>query len=96
MSPEQARAIGMIVGAVTVGILYGLVPLLFGLKRQRVGLAWAGFAASTAGGFILGLIGAVPMAAIFTGWIAMIGSPRPKKRVATAPRIRTPTDLPEI
>jgi hypothetical protein len=97
MSPEQqARAIGMIVGAIAVGIICGLVPLIFGLKKQRVALAWAGFAASAAGGFILGLLGAIPMAAIFSGWIAMSGSAKPKKRVATAPRIRTPIDVPEI
>ena len=42
------------------------------------------------------IVGAIPMAAIFSGWIAMSGSAKPKKRVATAPRIRTPIDVPEI
>lgn len=58
--------IASIIGALAVGFVFGLVPLICGLVKKRVGLAIGGFAACLVGGFILGLILALPMCALFT------------------------------
>jgi hypothetical protein len=48
-----------------VGIVCGLVPLIFGLNRGEKGLAWGGFAACVLGGALFALILALPLAIIF-------------------------------
>ena len=48
-----------------VGIVCGLVPLIFGLSRNEKGLAWGGFAACVLGGALFSLILALPLAIIF-------------------------------
>jgi hypothetical protein len=60
---ETAVIAGALVGAVC-----GLVPLIYGLVRGQTGLAGGGFAACIAGGVVLGVILAVPLAALFT-WL---------------------------
>jgi hypothetical protein len=50
------------------GVLFGLVPLVVGfIKHQRKYAFW-GFILSIVGGAILGLILAIPVAAVFT-WL---------------------------
>ena len=61
-SYDAAYLIGSIIGALLVGFVFGLVPLICGLIKKRVGLAIGGFAACLVGGFILGLILALPCA----------------------------------
>jgi hypothetical protein len=56
----------VIVGAIVAGVVCGLVPLIVGLTRGEKGLAWGGFVSCIIGGFVLGLIAAVPLAIIFT------------------------------
>ena len=56
----------LIIGAILAGVVCGLVPLITGLVRGEKGLAWGGFAACIVGGFVLGLILAVPLAIVFT------------------------------
>jgi hypothetical protein len=53
------------VGA-AIGVVCGLVPLIFGLTRDEKGLAWGGFGACIAAGAMLGLLLAIPMAIVFT------------------------------
>ena len=48
-----------------VGVVCGLVPLIFGLNRGEKGLAWGGFAACILGGALFALILALPLAIIF-------------------------------
>jgi membrane protein implicated in regulation of membrane protease activity len=60
---ETAVIAGALVGAVC-----GLVPLIYGLVRGQTGLAGGGFAACIAGGVVLGVLVAVPLAALFT-WL---------------------------
>jgi hypothetical protein len=57
-----------IIAAFVVGIVCGLVPLIYGLKTGQTGLAIGGFAASIVGGLILGIVLALPVAALFT-WL---------------------------
>ena len=70
----------IIIGALVAGIVCGLVPLVYGLIKGENALAWGGFAACIGGGFVLGLILAVPLAILFTVLIAK----RSKKRQAVA------------
>jgi hypothetical protein len=53
------------IGAV-VGVVCGLAPLIYGLNRNEKGLAWGGFGACVAGGALLGLLLAIPMAILFS------------------------------
>ena len=56
------------IGAVAAGGLCGLVPLVYGLARGETGLALCGFAACLIGGVLLGVLLAVPVAALFA-WL---------------------------
>ena len=56
----------VIVGAIVAGVICGVVPLIVGLTRGETGLAWGGFVSCIVGGFVLGLIAALPLAIIFT------------------------------
>jgi hypothetical protein len=56
------------IGAVAAGGLCGLVPLVYGLARGEPELAVAGFAACLIGGMLLGVLFAVPLAALFA-WL---------------------------
>jgi hypothetical protein len=56
------------IGAVAAGGLCGLVPLVYGLARSETGLALLGFAACLVGGALLGVLLAVPIAALFA-WL---------------------------
>lgn len=63
---DSVYLIASLIGAAVVGFVFGLVPLICGLIKKRVGLAIGGFAACLVGGFILGLILALPMCVLFT------------------------------
>jgi lysylphosphatidylglycerol synthetase-like protein (DUF2156 family) len=54
--------------SIALSVLIALVPLFFGLSRQQRKLAVIGFVASIVGGAFLGLLLAIPVAAIFT-WL---------------------------
>lgn len=56
----------LIIGAIVAGVVCGLVPLITGLVKGEQSLAWGGFVACIAGGFVLGIILAVPLAILFT------------------------------
>jgi len=60
----------VIIIALVVGAIVGMVPLFFGLARQKSGLGIGGFISVLAAGFLLGLIGAIPVAGIFVYLIA--------------------------
>ena len=71
----------LIIGAIVAGVICGLVPLITGLVKGENALAWGGFVACIAGGFVLGLILAVPLAILFTVLIVR----NSKKRQAAPP-----------
>jgi hypothetical protein len=62
-----------IVAALAIGVICGLVPLIYGLRKGQTGLAWGGFAACIVAGFLLGIILALPVAAVFT-WLIWRGA----------------------
>ena len=65
-SYDMIDLIAALIGSLVVGGLLGLVPLICGLVKKRVGLALGGFFACLGGGLILGLILAVPLCVLFT------------------------------
>ena len=55
--------------SVGFGVLVGLVPLVFGFIRRRRKKAFLGFVLTVVGSAFLGLLLAIPVAAIFTWMI---------------------------
>ncbi len=55
----------LLVAGLIAGIICGLIPLIYGLMRDRRQLALLGFGASAVAGLVLGLILAIPVAGIF-------------------------------
>jgi hypothetical protein len=55
-------AIGAVGGALLVGVLLGLIPLVLGRYLGQTRLGQLGFLMSVAAGFLAGVIGAVPVA----------------------------------
>lgn len=51
------------------GILCGLLPLILGFKRGNIRLGAVGFVVCTIAGFLLSLLGALPIAALFAYFI---------------------------
>ena len=76
LSTREAYLYGTLITA-GVGFLIGLIPLVFGIVRKKLKLGVLGLLASTVGGALLGLLLALPFAAIFT-WLII-------KKPATAP-----------
>ena len=64
LTTQEAFLYGMLFTA-AVGFAVGLVPLVFGIWKKKVGLGFLGLIASTIGGAILGLLLAIPAAAVF-------------------------------
>jgi membrane protein implicated in regulation of membrane protease activity len=58
----------IIIGALIAGVVCGLIPLVYGLIKRQQALAFGGLVACIAAGFVLGLILALPMAALFA-WL---------------------------
>jgi hypothetical protein len=90
---STAFMLGAIIGAVIVGILCGLVPLSLAQKRQRQALGWIGFVLCIAAGFLLGLLGALPMAGLIALIIVLVGAPpkmKAKRDPGSVPRMRKP------
>jgi hypothetical protein len=77
-----------IIGALVAGAICGLVPLIYGLTRGQTALAVGGFVACVIGGLLLGVILAVPLAALFAYLIWRQG------RTTTAPTAGTTTAAP--
>jgi len=64
LSTREAYMYGVLITA-CVGFVVGLVPLIFGIVKKQLKLGILGLIASTVGGALLGLLLAVPFAAIF-------------------------------
>ena len=78
MTMQEALIYGAILNA-GIGFVLGLVPLIVGFMKRKRKLGFFGFVGSILGGAILGLLLAVPVAAIFT-WLIV----RPAKPVAAS------------
>jgi hypothetical protein len=57
-----------VIGATIAGAICGLVPLVYGIARGETGIGLAGFAACLIAGVVLGVLLAVPLAALFA-WL---------------------------
>jgi hypothetical protein len=65
----DAYTFGTLCGALSSGILCGIVPLKLGKKHDKEGWGTAGLITSIIGGLILGLLLAIPLAGIFSAII---------------------------
>ena len=57
---------GALLGAAGVGAIAGLIPLFFGVRKNKTWLAIGGFLASVTGGLTAGAVGALLLAGIFS------------------------------
>jgi hypothetical protein len=76
--------IGVVIGAMGVGLVCGLIPLVAGAHTQQKRLGTIAFAACIAGSLILGAILAVPLALSFTIVIVVRWNRRPHAQEQTA------------
>src|ERR1700730_14163542 len=67
---NDASPIELLAGGLIAGVVCGFVPLLTGIVKNRPPLGFGGFFACIAGGSILGLILALPMAGLFTSTVS--------------------------
>lgn len=67
LSTQEALLYGMLITG-AIGFAVGLVPLAVGVWKKKIKLGVLGLLASTVGGALLGLLLAVPAAAIFV-WL---------------------------
>jgi hypothetical protein len=58
----------VMIGAIAIGVICGLVPLVFGLVTGRTNLAVGGFVGCVVAGILAGVLAAVPVAAVFA-WL---------------------------
>ena len=65
MDYSSAYAIGAVVGSLVMGVVLGLVPLITGIKKQKVGLGVGGFFACLVGAFVLGILLGAPLCGLF-------------------------------
>jgi|TARA_B100001971_G_C18032242_1_gene453170 hypothetical protein len=65
----DAYTFGMLFGALSVGILCGIIPFKLGKKHNKEGWGLAGLITSIIGGLSLGIILALPLAGVFSAII---------------------------
>jgi vacuolar-type H+-ATPase subunit I/STV1 len=75
--------------SVGFGVLVGLVPLVFGFIKHRRKYAFLGFVLTIAGSALLGLLLAIPMAAIFS-WLIYRDSGQPATSAPSVPSDEPP------
>ena len=62
----SADATAVIVGAIVMGVVIGLIPLIYGLIKHKYGFAIGGFFACVVGHFLLGLFLSIPLCILFS------------------------------
>lgn len=73
MDPNNITLIQWILIGGGLGLMVGLIPLIFGFVKKNLKFGVFGFLGSIIGGALLGLILAIPVAGIFT-WLIVRGS----------------------
>ena len=68
---QSYSTIALLIGSLLAGSFCGLAPLITGFIRKHTALGFVGFICCLVGGFILGIILALPAAVIFTLIIAL-------------------------
>ena len=76
---EISFLVGLIIGALLMGTLLGLLPLILGIKRGKVGLGVAGIIACIVGHFIWGLFVSIPVSIIFAIVILILSRKKPEE-----------------
>jgi hypothetical protein len=71
--------VGLLGGALVVGIVVGLLPFFLARRYRQNKTAWFGFIACIVASLLLGIIGAAPTALVF---MAAIFVRRPKEQAA--------------
>lgn len=69
---SAAYYIGVVVGALAVGAILGIAPLIVGLKKDKKGLAIGGFVACIVAGFVAGILLALPVCIGFVVAIILV------------------------
>ena len=77
---------GVIIGALVMGVVIGLVPLICGIVKRRIGLGLGGFAACIVGSLILGVFLSIPMCILFTILIFVLKRNTPAQSSPSAPQ----------
>jgi hypothetical protein len=62
----MAYNMGLLFGALGMGSLCGLLPLIFGMRKGQQSLGLAGFVVCVFCGLVLGVLLALPAAIVFT------------------------------
>jgi hypothetical protein len=70
----SAYGFGALLGMLIVGLLLGLYTLRNGYRHGQEALGWGGFIGCIAGAFVLGILGAGPMALLFNWLIRREGA----------------------
>jgi len=73
-----------LLGGLIAGVLCGLVPLIYAASKGRIALGALSFLATVAAGLVLGLILAIPVAAVMTYIVHRSVSRRPSTRTSAA------------
>ena len=76
MDPTNMTAMQWIMIGGALGLVFGLVPLITGIIKKNIQFGIYGLLGSIAGGAVLGLLLAVPIAAVFT-WLIVRGPKKP-------------------
>jgi uncharacterized membrane protein len=76
MDPNNMTLMQWILVGGTLGLVVGFVPLITGFVKKNLKFGILGFLASIIGGLILGLLLAIPIAAVFT-WLILRGRREP-------------------
>ncbi|QVK18181.1 hypothetical protein KHQ81_00230 [Mycoplasmatota bacterium] len=61
----EVNQLAVFIGAIGIGVIMGLIPLLVGISKDQKGLGIAGFISCIIGGFLLGIFLALPVAIVF-------------------------------
>jgi hypothetical protein len=69
LTSSQAFLYTALIGA-GVGFLLGLIPLIVGIVKKKVGLGVLGLIVGTLGGALLGVVVSIPSMALFT-WLIL-------------------------
>jgi LytS/YehU family sensor histidine kinase len=62
---EIAFNVGVVIGSLLAGVIFGLIPLILGLRKKKKTLAISGFVACIVGSLILGLFLSIPICIVF-------------------------------
>lgn len=90
--PTQITLNQLLIVGIIVGFVIGLVPLILGFKNQKLKFGVIGFVLTLIGGVFFSLLGALPVAAIFS-WL-ILRKPKVDEAEPGETTNETPIDAP--